>query len=86
MTEYKRVDVMTVKGIETAEKLKANGWQIAASSPFSIQFYKRTPRTYWNVTQGTSRARVLANTYEQALERAAQIGFKKPDSVVLETR
>lgn len=38
----------------------------------------------WRIVQGESRATVLAPTYEQARTRAAQIGFKNPDSIVLQ--
>ncbi len=38
---------------------------------------------YWNLTQGTSKAKVLAPDYAAALERGKQIGFPAPDSVVL---
>lgn len=39
-TKYRRVEVTTVKGIRTAERLKANGWKIVGSSPWAINFYK----------------------------------------------
>ncbi len=38
---YRRVDVTSLRGILTAERLKANGWEIIRSSPFSIQFHRR---------------------------------------------
>jgi hypothetical protein len=38
---------------------------------------------YWTVTQGSSTARVAGVDIEAARERAAAIGFKRPDSVVL---
>lgn len=37
---YKTVDLRTVKGIEQAEKLKEEGWQINSSGIDTIQFYK----------------------------------------------
>jgi hypothetical protein len=40
---------------------------------------------FWIVKQGTATARVGAESYKEARERAAAIGFKKPESIVLET-
>lgn len=42
-----------------------------------------TKPRYWNVKQGTSYARVRADDMEGAKTRAAQMGFKNPDSIVL---
>ena len=38
--EYRTVDTSMVKGIEQAERLQRQGWLIARSGLFSIQFYK----------------------------------------------
>ncbi len=38
----------------------------------------------WIVRQGSARANVAAQNYEQARERAAQIGFGNPDAIVLD--
>jgi hypothetical protein len=43
---------------------------------------KPAPRK-WRVTQGPSTGTIVAPTYEDAKQRAAQIGFKTPDSIVL---
>lgn len=37
---------------------------------------------FWNIIQGQSRAVVRGECRDDALARAAQFGFKKPDSVV----
>lgn len=39
----------------------------------------------YEVKQGTSRATIRAADYYEARERAAQIGFQRPDSIVLMT-
>jgi len=39
--KYITCDLTKIEGIERAEKLKAEGWEIGSHSPFSIQFYKR---------------------------------------------
>ena len=39
-TEYKRINLDTLKGIKQAEKLQAQGWIIGSSSPFDIEFYR----------------------------------------------
>lgn len=44
-----------------------------------------TQKQAWIVKQGASTAVIYAPTYEAAKERAAQIGFRAPDSVVLKT-
>lgn len=44
MLQHKLVDITTVKGIATAERLKANGWRIVRSGMFTMLFEKRTPR------------------------------------------
>lgn len=41
------------------------------------------PKRFWRIKQGTSTAKVAAKDYEGAKERAAEIGLKKPDSIVL---
>jgi hypothetical protein len=46
--------------------------------------YSELKPGFWRVTQGTSRARVGAINYQAAVARAAEIGFKRPDSVVLD--
>lgn len=38
--EYRQVTLMTVEGIEEAERLKEKGWKIASHSPMSIRFYR----------------------------------------------
>lgn len=38
----------------------------------------------WRVTQGASRATIKAPDYFAARERAAAIGLKNPDSIVLQ--
>ena len=40
-------------------------------------------KRFWKVTQGSSVATVTAADYEAAKERAAYLGFHKPDSIVL---
>jgi hypothetical protein len=42
-----------------------------------------TAARYWTVVQGTSTARVRADDHAGAVARAAQLGFKTPDSIVL---
>jgi len=42
MTQYKTVDTSTLKGLEQAERLKANGWTIYKTGLFLIYFLKRT--------------------------------------------
>ena len=44
----------------------------------------RAPMRYWRVKQARSSARVLASTIHAAADRARQIGFRDPDSIVLE--
>lgn len=39
--KYRTVDVTTLKGIRTAERLKANGWRIVSSSWWRIAFEKK---------------------------------------------
>jgi len=39
-------------------------------------------KRFWKVTQGSSTATVTAADYEGAKERAAYLGFHKPDSIV----
>lgn len=41
MVEYKTVSLRTEEGIEEAEKLKEEGWEINSHSPDVIQFYKK---------------------------------------------
>lgn len=38
--KYKTVDTRTLKGLEEAERLHANGWKIGSSGLDTIQFYK----------------------------------------------
>ncbi len=38
----------------------------------------------WVVKQGSSTGRIHARDYDAAIERAAAIGFKQPDSIVLQ--
>lgn len=38
--QYKRVEIRTVKDIEKAARLKANGWRIVSSNIFAIMFEK----------------------------------------------
>lgn len=44
---------------------------------------KEISKRLWRIRQGKSEAKVRGDTYEDAKERAAQIGFKKPSSIVL---
>lgn len=45
--EYKTVDITTTKGIERAEKLHENdAWKMIQSSPFTIQFERKTITTH----------------------------------------
>ena len=39
-TEYKRINIDTLQGIEQAEKLQAQGWVIGSATPFDIEFYR----------------------------------------------
>lgn len=48
-----------------------------------VGYSELRPVPAWIVRQGTSSARISAPDYSAALVRAAQIGFKAPDSVVL---
>ena len=41
-SQYKRIDVTTIKGIEAAEKLHAAGWKIVSSTFWTIIF-ERNP-------------------------------------------
>lgn len=38
----------------------------------------------WRVIQGASQALIQAPSYDEAKARAAAIGFKDPDSIVLQ--
>jgi hypothetical protein len=38
--EYKLIDTSTLKGLQQAERLKANGWEIIRTGLFTIQFRK----------------------------------------------
>jgi hypothetical protein len=42
--EYKTVDISTVKGLQQAERLHAQGWKMARVGLFTIQFYRRKER------------------------------------------
>lgn len=46
----------------------------------------RLKKAKWRVVQGSSRAIVAANSYYEAVARAAQIGFTRPTSIVLYER
>jgi hypothetical protein len=39
-TEYKRINLDTLKGIKQAEKLQAQGWIVGSATPFDIEFYR----------------------------------------------
>ena len=41
MTKYKTVDTSTVKGIEAAERLQAQGWTCYGVGLYLLKFYKR---------------------------------------------
>lgn len=40
MTEYRTIDVTTLKGLRQAERLHINGWKISRNGLFTIQFYR----------------------------------------------
>ena len=42
MTQYKRVDTSTLKGLKQAERLKSRGWKIIQTGLFTILFEKKT--------------------------------------------
>lgn len=42
------------------------------------------PLRFWIIKQGTARARVKAADYFAARDRAYLMGFKSPDSIVLD--
>ena len=42
--EYKTVDTVTLKGLQQAERLKANGWEQYRVGMFSIQFMRDKPK------------------------------------------
>lgn len=50
---------------------------------FKVKKSKVAQKRLWRVTEGTSTAKVRADTYADAKTRAAQIGFRDPDSIVL---
>lgn len=41
MTQYRTVDTSTLKGLKSAERLKARGWTIIWSGLFIIKFMRR---------------------------------------------
>ena len=41
MTKYRTVDTSTLKGLQLAERLHANGWIAYSVGLFLIKFYKR---------------------------------------------
>lgn len=62
--------------------------QIASTLEDSARDMVAASNRRWAITQGTSRTVVRAPNYAAAVERAAAIGFRDPDAVVLveETR
>jgi hypothetical protein len=40
-TEYKTIDVTTLKGLKAAERLKNAGWIMLRVGLFTIQFYRK---------------------------------------------
>jgi hypothetical protein len=38
---YRSVDTSSLKGLRTAERLKANGWTLYSVGLFWLRFYKR---------------------------------------------
>jgi len=47
------------------------------------ELFPMSKKRKWKVTQGGATATVVAETLALALERARQIGFTSPDSLVL---
>ena len=43
-TEYKTVDTSTIKGLEQAERLQANGWITYSVGLFIIKFYRKVSK------------------------------------------
>ena len=40
MRQYRRVDVTTLQGLKTAERLKESGWRVVSSTWWTILFEK----------------------------------------------
>jgi hypothetical protein len=67
-TLYRRVSTQTLHGLQTAERLKANGWQIESSDMFSIQFKKTTveqPKRFYVGISATGRIAFKASNPTQ---------------------
>lgn len=40
-TQYRTIDITTLKGLKTADRLVGNGWRIVRNGMFSVQLEKR---------------------------------------------